>query len=275
MPYHSASPVCVGVMLLGWLTHSAAIGEEPRESLSLADVAAGRATIVDLAYPLNEHSAYWPGENYEPFRLQTIATLEKDGVLSKAFSAPEHIGTHLDAPNHFAAGAVSVDQLAPQQFFAPGVMIDVAGRAAEDADFRLTREHVQIWEAEHGPIPRGAIVLLNTGWGRFWGQKVRFQNRDVQGRLHFPGYAEDAARYLVEERKVKGLGIDTMSIDYGLSRDFIVHKVANQAGVYGLENVAHLDQLPARGFYLVVAPIKIETGTGGPTRIFALMPKDK
>jgi kynurenine formamidase len=242
------------------------------EPLTLDDVLAGRAEIVDLTYPLNRQSAYWPGENYTPFTLKTLATIERDGVLSKAFSTPEHLGTHLDAPNHFAGKQISVDEIKPEDLFAPGVMLDVAARAAENPDFVLTAEHVMAWEAQHGRIPDRAIVLLNTGWHHFWGNQARYQNMDPRGRMHFPGFGLDAAKLLVEERKVRGIGLDTMSIDCGGSRDFAVHKLVNGAGRYGLENVARLDKLPPRGFYLFVAPIKIETGTGGPTRIFAIVP---
>ena len=240
-------------------------------SPTLEDLVQGRVPVVDLSYVLNEKTVFWPGERYHPFRIQTIATLERDGVLSKAVSFPEHIGTHMDAPNHFWGTGASVDQLPPRAFFAPGVMIDVAAVAAADPDFRLQRHHVQAWEERFGPVPQGAVVLLNTGWHRHWGNAVRYQNMDVQGRMHFPGYGVSAAEYLVQKRKVRGLGIDTMSIDYGLSRDFPVHKIAARAGVYGLENVANLDRLPPRGFYVFVAPMKVEGGTGGPTRIFAIL----
>lgn len=245
----------------------------PAADLTLDQLARGQAKIVDLTYPLNAQSAFWPGDNYQPFELKTIATLEKNGVLSKAFSMPEHLGTHLDAPNHFEPNQPSVDKIPPSLFFAPGVVIDLAGPAALDHDVRLTREHVDIWERAHGRIPDGAIVLLNTGWGKFWTNVPRFQNRDVQGRMHFPGYSVEAANFLLTERTARGLGIDTLSIDYGLSRDFAVHHAVNSQGRYGLENVARLDDLPARGFWLFVAPIKIETGSGGPARIFAILPK--
>lgn len=246
--------------------------EEPPTGISLAEVSAGRARIIDLSYPLNSKNAFWPGDNYQPFKLETIATLERNGVLSKAFSSPEHLGTHLDAPSHFAKGQISVDQIKPEDLIGPGVVIDVAGRVAENPDFLLTTEHIEAWEARHGRIPDRAIVLLNTGWGKFWGNTVRYQNKDPRGQMHFPGFSVEVTRLLVEQRKIRGLGLDTMSIDYGLSRDFAVHKLVNGAGRYGLENVANLDELPPRNFWLIVAPMKIETGSGGPTRIFALMP---
>jgi len=242
-------------------------------SLSLADVAAGRATLVDLTYPLNAKNAYWPGENYTPFKLETIATIERDGVLSKAFHSPEHLGTHIDAPSHFAKGQIAVNEIRPENLIGPGVMIDVAARAAEDADFLLLPEHIAAWENKYGRIPDGAIVLLNTGWHRHWDHPARYQNKDPRGSMHFPGYSPEAARWLIKNRNVRGIGLDTMSIDYGLSRDFAVHKVVNGAGRYGLENVAGLDKLPPRDFYLFVAPMKIETGSGAPTRILAVLPK--
>lgn len=230
------------------------------------------ATIIDLTYALNENNAYWPGENYRPFRLVTIATLEKDGVLSKAISMPEHLGTHIDAPNHFEKNQPSVDRIPLHQLFVPGVVIDVTARVELDADYQLQLSAIEEWEREHGRIPKGAVVLLKTGWSRFWTNYTRYKNQDVRGRLHFPGYSAESARFLVDERKVTGIGIDTLSIDHGLSRDFAVHHVVNAAGKYGLENVANLDKLPPRGFSLVVAPMKIETGSGGPTRIFAIVP---
>lgn len=243
------------------------------QPLTLEALAAGELRIVDLTYALNERNPYWPGDDYEPFRLKTIATLEKDGVLSKAFCCPEHLGTHLDAPNHFERNQSSVDRIEPGNFFAPGVMIDVAARCEANPDFALDRDTITEWERQHGPIPPGAIVFLRTGWGRFWTNYDRYKNQDMQGRLHFPGYSAEAARFLVSERKAKGIGLDTLSIDPGTSKDFAVHHIVNAAGRYGLENVARLDELPVRGFYVVVAPIKIETGSGGPTRIFAILPK--
>lgn len=242
-------------------------------ALTLEQLCSGQVKIVDLTYALNGQNAYWPAPNYEPFQLRTIATLEQNGVLSKALSLPEHLGTHLDAPNHFETNQPSVDQIKPENLFAPGVMIDVSMQAGIDADYQATVKDLTAWEARHGRIPNGAVVLLNTGWGEFWKNYARFKNQDALGKLHFPGYSADAARWLVDERKVKGIGIDTLSMDPGNSKDFPVHHIVNGAGRFGLENVAQLDKLPARGFHLVIAPMKIETGTGGPTRIFALLPK--
>jgi kynurenine formamidase len=263
-------------ILAGLLGNSPwAAGAEPNApqsaAISLDDLVFGKATIVDLSYPLNKNSAFWPGDNYKPFELHSIATFEQNGVLSKAFSSPEHLGTHIDAPNHFAKDQISVDQIKPESLFAPGVVIDAVGPVSLDPDFRLLPDHIKAWESQHGRIPDGAIVLVHTGWNRHWGDTLRYQNKDARGEMHFPAFSAEAAKFLVEERKVRGIGLDTMSMDYGLSKDFPVHKIVNSAGRYGLENVANLDKLPPRDFYLFVAPMKIETGSGGPTRIFAIL----
>lgn len=231
--------------------------------------------VVDLAYPLNAENAYWPGDNYQPFKLHTIATLEKDGVLSKAFSMPEHLGTHIDAPNHFEPNQPSVDQIPLKNLIGPGVVIDISMKAEVDADAVLTVDDIKAWEAEHGKIPEGAVVFLNTGWGRFWGNSIRYQNRDARSQLHFPSFSGDAATFLVHERNVAGIGIDNMSIDRGISKTFDVHHIVNRAGKYGLENVAKLDSLPPKGFQVIVAPIKIENGTGGPARVWAIIDSDE
>ena len=249
------------------------VEDRPDPVITLADVAAGRAKLIDLTYPLNAKNAYWPGDNYSPFELKTIASIEKDGVLSKAFSMPEHLGTHIDAPNHFEKNQPDVADIPLEQLIGPGVVIDMEPRAEQLPDTTLTVRDLLDWEKNHGRIPGGAIVLLHTGWGRFWNNYARYKNQDATGRLHFPSYSADAARWLVEQRKIRGLGVDTLSIDHGLSRDFSVHHIVNAAGKYGLENVAQLDKLPPRGFFVIVAPIRIESGSGGPARIIAVLPK--
>jgi len=246
------------------------IGDESKPS-TLNDLVGGKLKIVDLTYALNSKNPYWPGDNYEPFQLKTIATIEKDGVLSKTLSMPEHLGTHIDAPNHFEKNQPALDQIPLKNFFGPGVVIDISQRAEQDSDTWLTVADIEKWESNHGRIPDGAIVMLHTGWGRFWTNYDRYKNQDVRGQLHFPSFSPDAARYLVKKRNIRGLGIDTLSIDRGISKDFQVHHIINGAGKYGLENVANLDKLPAKGFHVIVAPIKVEHGSGGPTRILAII----
>ena len=273
----------LGLVFLGgsWLQYSqnaTAEGQAPNPdaaayATTLGDLMSGRTKIVDLAYTLNEKTPHWPGENYQPFQLTTIATLEKNGVLSKMITTPEHLGTHIDAPNHFETRQPSVDAIPPEQLFAPGLVIDATLQSERSADYVLQPADIEAWEKVNGRIPENAVVFLHTGWGRFWDNYDRFKNQEVGGAMHFPGYSPDAARMLVTERKVRGLGIDTLSIDPGTSRDFAVHQIVNAAGRYGLENVANLEKLPPRGFFVIVAPIKVESGSGGPTRIFAIVPK--
>lgn len=241
--------------------------------MSLGQVAAGEAQILDLTHALNDKSPFWPGEDYQPFQLRTIATLDKNGVSSKAFAMPEHFGTHLDAPNHFEQGQPGVDEIPTSDLFAPGIVIDISLQAEMDPDYLLTVADVTTWEKSHGRIPDRAIVMLNTGWGRHWNNSMRYRNQDALGKMHFPGYSAAAARWLIKERSVRGIGIDTLSIDHGPSKDFVVHHIINGAGRYALENIANVGKLPARNFFLIVAPIKISTGTGGPTRLFAIVPK--
>lgn len=272
--------LCIASLVMGFCGRSSAqdtARTRPSRSqdITLANVAAGKARILDLTHVLNKKNAYWPGPGYEPFQLTTIATIEKDGVLSKAFSMPEHLGTHIDAPNHFETGQPDLSMITPDQFFAPGVVIDIAARAEVDSDTTLTVKDIQEWESKHGRIPDGAIVLLHTGWGRFWNNYSRYKNQDAMGKLHFPSFSGEAAQFLIHDRKAKGVGIDNLSIDSGISKDFAVHHIVNKAGRYGLENVAQLEKLPARGFFLIIAPIRIEAGSGGPTRILAILPNEK
>ena len=270
--------VLIGLILASYygqlLPQSWGEGQAPNTPLTLADVTTGKAKIVDLTHALSSENPYWPGDNAIRFELKTIATIEKNGGLSKPFTMQEHYGTHIDAPNHFETKQSSVAQIRTEDLFAEGVVIDITPQASQNPDYLLTLDDLKNWESDHGRIPDQAIVLLNTGWGKFWTNYPRFKNQDAQGKMHFPAYSVEAAKWLVSERKIRALGIDNLSIDYGLSRDFMVHHVVNGAGKYALENVAHLDQLPPRGFYVMVAPIKIEEGSGGPVRIFAILPAD-
>ena len=155
------------------------------------------------------------------------------------------------------------------------MVIDVAGSAASNPDYRLTADDVRAWESRHGTIAPGTIVLLRTGWGARWPDRKTYFGDDTPGatdNLHFPSYGADAARLLVEQRRVAALGVDTASIDYGQSKDFIVHQIASGANVPGFENVAHLERLPARGAFVIALPMKIAKGSGGPLRIVAILP---
>lgn len=233
--------------------------------------------IVDLTHPFNEQTVYWPTapSTFELERLAYGRTEAGYFYAANAFSAPEHGGTHVDAPIHFAEGRRTADEIPLEQLIGPAAVIDVSEQAAADRDYRLTREDVLAFEREHGRIAPETIVLLRTGWSRFWPDASAYLGGGTAGDasdLHFPSYGEDAVRLLVEQRRVAAIGADVASIDYGASQDFIVHQIALAADVPGLENLTGLDALPPTGAYVIALPMKIEGGSGGPLRAVALVP---
>ena len=236
----------------------------------LEGIASGKTRVVDLSYAISDKLVPWPGDE-KYFEAKVNATVEKNGYFTRSFWMLEHYGTHLDAPAHFAAGKTTVDQIPAKKFFGPAVVIDVRPEAAKDPDYLLTAAGVEDWERRHGRIPEGAIVLLRTGWASRWPDVQKYRNQDAQGKMHFPGFSTEAARLLID-RKVSGLGCDTLSIDFGVSSDFVVHHLSLGAGLYHLENLRDLTELPESGAFLVVAPIKLQGGSGGAVRVFALLP---
>ena len=239
----------------------------------LEDVMKGKAIVIDLTYPLNGKNAYWPVGPYTPFKYEVIANLKKDKVFSGKYSTPEHLGTHIDAPNHFEEGLPSVDQIPFEQLIGPAVVIDITDKVEKNANYTLSPSDILLWEKDNGQIPEGAIVLLNTGWSKRWHNYDDYKNFDKEGSMRFPGYSKESASFLVSKRNVRGIGIDTLSGDCGNCSDFQVHHIINGAGKFILENVANLDKLPPKGATLILAPIKIEGGSGGQCRIWAILQK--
>jgi kynurenine formamidase len=237
----------------------------------LESLSTGKTRVIDLTYPLNSKNAYWPGEAYEPFKIEVLASLEKHRVYSAKYSTPEHLGTHIDAPIHFEPNQPTVDQIPLQDLVGPAVVIDVSLKAEANPDYRLKVEDISEWEKQHGTIEEGSIVLLCTGWGRRWADYGRYKNADEKGVLHFPGFSRESALFLADNRKVKAVGVDSLSVDHGPSTDFPVHHIFNSRGRWLLENLANLDKLPPTGATLIVAPIKIEGGSGGQARVWALI----
>jgi D-alanyl-D-alanine dipeptidase/kynurenine formamidase len=243
---------------------------------SSADVDLARARAIDLTHPFDRETLYWPNAP-GGFDLRKLAYGRTDAgffYAANAFCAPEHGGTHLDAPSHFAQDHWTVDAVPLERLIAPAIVIDVTDAVSGNRDYRATAADVRRFEARHGPIPAGAIVLLRTGWGVYWPNRGLTFGDDTPGRttdLHFPSYGRDAAELLVGERHVAGIGVDSPSIDYGPSQDFVVHRIASAANVVGLENVAHLDQVPETGAWIVALPMKIGGGSGAPLRAVALV----
>lgn len=237
-----------------------------------------RYRLVDLTHAFGPRTLYWPTAT-TGFKLDQLSFGQTPGgyfYSSYAYSAPEHGGTHLDAPIHFSQTGLTAERIPVSQFIGPAAVIDISKQAAADPDYRLTPADVRAWEKTHGRIPRGAMVVLRTGWAMHWPNAKRYFGDDKPGdasNLHFPSYGADAARLLVQERRVAALGADVASIDYGPSKDFIVHQIAARANVIGLENLANVGVLPPWGATIIALPMKIEGGSGGPVRAIALVPR--
>ena len=243
-----------------------------------ASAAAPAERVVDLTYPFGAETIYWPTE--EGFvQERGAAGVGAGGYYYEAhrFRAAEHGGTHLDAPRHFHAGGETVDELPLQKLVGPGVAIDVSAACERDRNHAVSIADLAAWEAQHGAIPSGAIVLLRTGFGRYWPDRLLYLGTSERGpaavaKLRFPGLSAEAAGWLVTEREVRAVGIDTASIDPGPSTGFDAHRALAAANVPALENLAALDTLPPRGFRVVALPMKIRAGSGAPLRAVALVP---
>ena len=235
------------------------------------------ARIVDLTHAFNSKTLYWPTSPSD-FKLDQLSRGQTEGgwfYSANAFSTPEHGGTHLDAPIHFAEKGQTSDLIPIDKLIGPAVVIDITAKSSSDPDYRLTRDDVLAFERQHGRIREGTIVLLRTGWSCRWPDRKRYLGDDTPGdatRLHFPSFGEEAAKLLVEERGAEAIGVDVASIDYGQSKDFIVHRIAAARNVPGLENLTALDKLPPTGATLIALPMKIEGGSGGPVRVIAILP---
>jgi kynurenine formamidase len=236
------------------------------------------AKVVDLSHSFDANTIYWP-TSPSGFELKPLHKgVTKGGFFyfANSFCAPEHGGTHLDAPMHFAEGHWTSADIPAERFIGPAVVIDIADKAAKDPDYLLTPDDIVAWEAAHGRIPDGTIILLRTGWSARWPDKKAYLGDDTPGdasRLHFPSFGPEAATLLVGARHARLLGVDTASVDHGPSRDFLVHRIVAAANVSGLENLTNLDQLPPTGSIVIALPIKIAGGSGGPARIIAIAPR--
>ena len=262
------------ILDLSFSAAAARAGADGRTAWPSLDLAAAR--VVDLTWAFDDTTLYWPSSptGFERTTLHHGPTPGGYFYSASSFCAPEHGGTHLDAPIHFAEGRRTADQVPLAQLIAPGVVVDVRRQAAADRDYRLTVEDLTAWEQVHGRIPQGAIVLLRTGWSERWPDRLGYFGSDTPGdasSLHFPSYGVEAAEWLVRQRAIAALGVDTASIDHGPSNAFEVHRVTLEADVPAFENVAHLEQVPETGAFIAALPMKIAGGSGGPLRIVAFL----
>jgi kynurenine formamidase len=232
--------------------------------------------VVDLSYSFGPDTIYWP--TAEPFTLERVhygPTEKGYWYAANNMCMAEHGGTHMDAPIHFAEGKRTSSQVPLTSCIGPAVIVDVRRQAAANRDYRVSVDDLHQWEADNGRIPPGAIVVMDSGWGKFWGDKLHYLGTAKPGdvaNLHFPSFSKEAAEFLVTQRDIAAIGVDTASIDYGPSTDFIVHQIINGANKPGFENLANLDRLPAQGATLIALPMKITGGSGGPARVIAVLP---
>ena len=246
--------------------------------LPAAESPFARGKWLDLTHEFSTNTLYWP--TAQPFRLETEFHANTDKgyfYAANRYSASEHGGTHIDAPIHFAERGKTLEQLSIDQLTGAAFVVDVSAKAQKDADYQITVADLKAWESKHSRIPGGAILLFHTGYARHWPDASKYLGTEERGadavpKLHFPGLHPDAARWLVTERTLKAVGLDTASIDYGQSTLFESHRILFAKNIPAFENVAALDKLPATGAYVVALPMKIKGGSGGPLRIAAWLP---
>ena len=225
-------------------------------------------SVVDMTHTLDpEFPTYFQTPGIE---METMARLDENGFNMYRWHVIEHAGTHVDAPIHFSKEGRTLDAMPLEDVVAPLAVIDIKARAAENPDTQVTPDDIKAWESDHGPIPDGAAVAMNSGWDRHVSSE-RFSGLDDAGRFHFPGFHVEAAQYLMDETRARGLIVDTLSLDYGPSQSFDTHYAWLPTQRWGMENIKNLDRVPAKGATLVVGTPKVRNATGGPSRVLALV----
>lgn len=250
-----------------------------QKDVTIADLFAS-GEWVDLTHAFSSNTIYWP--TADNFRKDTVFVgMTENGFYYQAFNlfGAEHGGTHVDAPIHFSEGKQAADEIPLSSLMGPVACIDVSDSSTTNRNYLITIDDIQQWEADNGLSVNGHVVLANTGSSQYWPDPIKYMGTDKKGyvgvlALSFPGLHPDAAKWLVDERDIIAFGIDTPSIDYGQSRLFESHQHLYAANIPGLENVANVDQLPAKGAYLIALPMKVQRGSGAPARIVAWIPND-
>jgi kynurenine formamidase len=232
-------------------------------------LANGFRTVFDLTHTFSPQIPVFPA--FKPVQIRQRFTIAKDGFFANEITFDEHTGTHLDAPIHFVADRPSADRLAPDRFFAPLAVVSIEARAAKDPDAVVTVDDVLAWERRHGRLPSGAFVAMHSGWDARIGDANRFLNKDAQGTMHAPGFSEEAARFLAQQRDIVGAGVDTLSLDVASAQKFVAHLALLGAGKYAVELMANLATVPPSGATLIVGGPKHQGASGGPVRVFAVV----
>ena len=256
--------------LLGGTAVAASLDPTVRAQQQPVMLSGGFTQIFDLTHTMSPETPVFP--ILEPMQIVQRFTIGNPYPFNvNDLTLSEHTGTHMDAPVHFVNGGESIDQIEPSRLFAPLAVISIESRAARDHDAELTVDDIYGWERQHGRLPDGAFVAMNSGWDRRVGNSEQFLNADAEGTHHWPGFSVDAAQFLTEQRDIVGAGVDALSLDVGTSADFAAHQTFLPAGKYGLELMANLASVPPAGATLIVGAMKHRGGTGGPVRALAVV----
>jgi kynurenine formamidase len=226
-------------------------------------------SVIDLTHVLSPDFPTFFG--VPGIAIERRYTLRKDGANVNWWHVVEHAGTHVDAPFHYSETGATVEKIAAEQLVVPLAVVDVSAKAGRNADYALTARDLAEWEAKYGPLPGGCCVAMHSGWAQHVSNAAKFVGKDAAGVMHFPGIHPGAAEWLLKERRVVGLAVDTLSLDHGPSKNFKTHVTWLPSGRWGIENIANLDKVPASGATLVVGLPKVKDATGSPARIFALV----
>ncbi|WP_341528194.1 cyclase family protein [Nostoc sp. UHCC 0302] len=226
--------------------------------------------VIHLSHIIDTAIPQWPGDPSVEFT--TFAEISQDGYYLRRFSLGEHSATHINAPNSFHDSGVGIDQYSAQSLIVPAVVIDIRQAAASNPDYTLPITDVLSWEEQYGQIPVGSLVILNTGWEKKWSDKNAFFNQDAEGIMHFPGFGSDATQFLLNERQIAGIGIDTHGVDPGQDNSFASNCLVLEQPRIVLENLTNLDQLPPQGTTLIIGVLRLRDGSGSPAAVLALVP---
>ncbi len=254
-----------GAAVLGALVVSPSI--EAAEAKRPPSRGRGR-NVVGLSHVQSAQFPIWPG--FPPIEVTKVLDHDKDGFFANRWTIFEHHGTHVDAPLHFAKGTWSADEIPETALVAPAVVIHIHERAQRDPDTAVTVDDLKAWEQKHGRIPAGAAVFMHSGWEARANDQAAFRNADAQNVLHFPGFSKGAAEFLVRERAIAGIGVDTLSLDTGNSKDFATHHTVLPANKWGIENLANLARIPESGATVFVGVPRVKGASGGPARVLAV-----
>lgn len=226
--------------------------------------------VIHLSHVIDPDIPQWPGD--PPVEFETVAELEKDGYYLRRFSLGEHSATHMNAPSSFYSGVMGIDQYPAESLVVPAVVMDVRDKVAVNPDYALAPNDILVWEQQHGLVSAGSVVLLYTGWLDLWSNPDAFLNQDIGGEMHFPGFGSDATQFLLHERQIAGVGIDTHGVDSGQDTTFATNRMVLEQLRLVLENLTNLDQLPPKGTTLVIGVLRLRGGSGSPAAVMALVP---